>query len=100
MVFRIARHTNNIEEVTWFYKNILNFEVLGSFNNHDNYDGVFFWWKRLELAFTTSNEKAEHVFDDDDLLVFYPTTFISYNFIIKNIKKVNVVIYKAKKSFF
>ena len=41
MFLRVARHTNNIEKIEDFYINILDFECLGRFQNHNNYDGVF-----------------------------------------------------------
>ncbi len=81
MNFRIARHTNKIKKITAFYINILNLEILGSFTNHDNYDGVFIGKQNLDwhLEFTRSDELAEHQFDDDDILVFYPTKRNLYN---------------------
>lgn len=41
MVLRVARHTNNLEIIENFYVNILGFEKLGGFQNHNNYDGSF-----------------------------------------------------------
>ncbi|WP_231129612.1 hypothetical protein [Flavobacterium sufflavum] len=41
MHLRVARHTNNLETIENFYINILGFERLGGFNNHNNYNGVF-----------------------------------------------------------
>ncbi|WP_245856786.1 hypothetical protein [Lutibacter flavus] len=74
--FGIARHTDNLKLIISFYKNILNFEILGSFENHEKYDGVFLGIKGMSwhLEFTKSNERADHKFDDDDILVFYPKT--------------------------
>lgn len=73
MRFRVARHTNNIDSIINFYRNILGLEILGEFKNHDNYDGVFLGFKNKDwhLEFTVSDEKPIHNFDDDDLLVFY-----------------------------
>ena len=101
MNFRIARHTNKIKKITDFYINILNLEILGSFTNHDNYDGVFIGKGKLDwhLEFTTSDELAEHQFDDDDILVFYPTTRNLYDDIVENINTHKIKTYKAKNQF-
>jgi len=101
MNFRIARHTNKIKKITDFYINILNLEILGSFTNHDNYDGVFIGKGKLDwhLEFTTSDELAEHQFDDDDILVFYPTTRNLYDDIVENINTHKIKTYKAKNPF-
>ena len=92
MIFRFARHTNNLAGLIDFYVDILNFEVLGKFENHGSYDGVFLGKKNQNwhLEFTTSSEKAHHIFDDDDILVFYPETMSMYHQIISNIERKNV----------
>jgi hypothetical protein len=41
MTFRFARHTNDLERIKSFYITILGFELLGSFENHNGYDGIF-----------------------------------------------------------
>ena len=41
MTFRFARHTNDLEQIKSFYIAILGFELLGTFENHNGYDGVF-----------------------------------------------------------
>ena len=48
MHFRYARHSNNLAALTGFYTQILNFEVLGNFENHEAYDGVFLGKKDLD----------------------------------------------------
>lgn len=47
--------------------------MLGSFEEHSNYNGVFLGFPNSDwhLEFTESNEKADHRSDEDDLLVFY-----------------------------
>ncbi len=47
MNFRIASHPNKIKEISEFYINILNLEILSSFKNHNNYDGVFIGKKNI-----------------------------------------------------
>ena len=73
MTFRFARHTNDLEAIKSFYITILDFKLLGSFENHNNYNGVFLGFQNADwhLEFTVSNEKANHHFDEDDILVLY-----------------------------
>lgn len=72
MHFRYARHTQKIESLIYFYTSVLNFEVLGKFEKHDGYDGVFLGIKgeNWHLEFTQSEEKPISKFDEDDALVF------------------------------
>ena len=63
MQLRIARDTNKIEEIKIFYNTILNLEILGEFQKHDGYDGIFigkptFDW-HLEFTTTTQQEYDE-----------------------------------------
>lgn len=87
MNLRIARHTNNLEKIKSFYIDILGFELLGSFINHNNYDGIFIGKPDLDwhLEFTKSNDLANHTFDEDDILVFYPETILEYKALINNL---------------
>lgn len=73
MKFRIARHTNDLKNIISFYTEILGLDILGSFESHDGYDGVFLGLKNADwhLEFTRSKEAAQHISDEDDLLVFY-----------------------------
>lgn len=58
----------------------MGFERLGEFKNHDGYYGVFIGKKGADwhLEFTTSQDNANHKFDPDDLLVFYPESETEY----------------------
>jgi len=87
MVLRVARHTNNLEIIENFYVNVLGFENLGAFQNHNNYDGVFIGKSDLDwhFEFTQSNTKANHVFDEDDIIVLYPDTIKKYNDLVDSI---------------
>ncbi len=100
MTFRIARHTDNINQIAEFYTKILLFDVLGTFNNHQNYSGVFFGFQNTDwhFEFTESNTKANHKFDEDDLLVFYPKSK-SYQKIIQNIEQYKIKTYQAKNPY-
>lgn len=73
MKLRVARHTANLERITAFYRDSLALEVLGSFENHDTYNGVFLGLsgENWHLEFTASPEAPNHCPDEDDLLVFY-----------------------------
>jgi len=101
MEFRIARHTNNLELIKSFYINILGLELLGDFKNHSYYDGIFIGKPNLNwhLEFTQSKDKANHYFDDDDCLVFYPQTIIEYNSLIDTISNKNITFIKAKNPY-
>jgi catechol 2,3-dioxygenase-like lactoylglutathione lyase family enzyme len=70
---RVARHTANLEPIVSFYCDILGLEVLGRFEDHNGYDGIFLGLKDMgwHLEFTRSAEAPEHHPDEDDLLVFY-----------------------------
>lgn len=98
MNFRVARHTNNLEAIKFFYTTVLGFDILGSFENHDGYDGVFIGKKELDwhLEFTKSDEIIKFDFNEDDSLVFYPTSKEEYNKIIKSleINAINTIIAK------
>lgn len=87
MILRAARHTNDLARITAFYTELLGLDVLGSFRNHDGYDGVFLGLPGSDwhLEFTTSPHPAAHVFDADDLLVFYPTTRTAHEVLLARI---------------
>ena len=87
MDFRSARHTNSLEEIINFYTEIIGFDVIGEFKDHDGYDGVFLGIHGMSwhLEFTKSTDVTTHSFDPDDLLVFYPSTANEYEFIMNAI---------------
>lgn len=101
MKFRYARHTNNLQEITDFYTAVLNFKVLGSFENHDGYDGVFLGKEGLDwhLEFTSDNSEATHHFNEDDALVFYPTSREEYSNLLANFKAKKVNQFEPKNSY-
>lgn len=76
MKFRTARHTANLQRIIDFYCGILGLEILGKFDDHDGYDGIFLGRKETdwEIEFTVSHDLPEHQPDDDDLFVFYAAT--------------------------
>lgn len=101
MNFRFARHTHKIAEISKFYTEILGFEILGEFKNHEQYDGVFIGKINCDwhLEFTSSPDIPDHTFDEDDLIVFYPKTETEYKQIINNIEISDIEIKKAKNPY-
>ncbi|WP_343617627.1 VOC family protein [Flavobacterium sp.] len=87
MFLRVARHTNDLDKIEDFYVNILGFERLGDFQNHNNYDGIFIGKSGLDwhFEFTKSNKEARHTFDEDDVIVLYPKSISDYNELINKI---------------
>lgn len=101
MTLRVARHTDDLERIKSFYIDILGFEVLGSFENHDSYDGIFIGKADSDwhLEFTQSDQKAKHISDEDDILVFYPKTISEYNLLINNLKEHNISSITSKNTY-
>lgn len=101
MKFRVARHTNDLEAIKFFYITILGFEILGSFESHDSYDGVFIGKKDLDwhLEFTKSDEIVKFDFNEDDALVFYPTSKEEYHRIIKSLEINSICNITAKNPY-
>lgn len=101
MIFRNARHTNQLELLVEFYTQINGLEVLGRFENHSGYDGVFLGYPSADwhLEFTQSTEQVKHAFDEDDCLVFYPTTTSAFNAIFSTIKEKQITPIKAKNPY-
>lgn len=101
MQFRYARHTNNMSRLITFYTDILGLSVLGSFQDHDDYDGVFLGLKEHDwhLEFTTSGDEVDHQADEDDLLVFYRSSEEELNAIRKIAVKNNVPFRTSKNPY-
>ncbi|MDX5430656.1 MAG: VOC family protein [Bacteroidota bacterium] len=74
-----------MEPLQWFYTSVLGMEVLGSFQDHDGYDGIFIGLsgKDWHLEFTQNSDQPHQVWDEDDLLVFYPESVLQYQEILK-----------------
>ncbi len=101
MNFQFARHTSDLKPLIEFYTKILGLEILGEFKNHSNYDGVFIGKKSLSwhLEFTTNNTIIEHSFNEDDLIVFYPSTKEEYKLICDKVNLNNLPILIAKNPY-
>lgn len=101
MIFRFARHTNNLDQIKSFYIDVLGFELLGGFQNHNGYDGIFIG-KSVEnwhLEFTKSEEIVYFDFNEEDILVFYPKSKIEYDLIMNKIESAKIEFIKAKNPF-
>jgi catechol 2,3-dioxygenase-like lactoylglutathione lyase family enzyme len=71
---RIARPTDNAEALLRFYRDGLEFEVLGGFQDHAGFDGIFLGHRGwpYHLAFTTHRgHRAGKAPTEENLLVFY-----------------------------
>ncbi len=101
MIFRYARHTDNLEPLIEFYTKVIGLEVLGRFTNHSNYNGVFLGYSGMDwhIEFTESNERVNHYPDVDDLLVFYLNTSEHLNAIKKDANHVGAVLRKSKNPY-
>jgi hypothetical protein len=92
MFLRVARHTNNLEAIENFYVDVLGFEQLGGFQNHNNYDGLFIGKSGLDwhFEFTQSDSKAKLNFDEEDVIVLYPKIISDYNDLINKLIHHNI----------
>lgn len=79
---RIARPSRDFEAAARFYIEGLGFEMLGSFQGHEGFDGVIFghptWPYHLELTQNRLHPAAVAP-SDEDLLVFYFPYLPSWN---------------------
>jgi catechol 2,3-dioxygenase-like lactoylglutathione lyase family enzyme len=74
VTMRVARSTDRLEDVVQFYTQGLGFAVLGSFQDHDGFDGVMLGapGAPYHLEFTHERDNTVVVGDTrDNLLVFY-----------------------------
>jgi catechol 2,3-dioxygenase-like lactoylglutathione lyase family enzyme len=101
MKFRVARHTKDLQRMIFFYVDLIGLEVLGSFEAHDTYDGVFIGSKANDwhLEFTVSNEDPDHHFDEDDLLVFYCASEKDYMELTERLEAKGIQKVQAKNSY-
>lgn len=100
MKLRVARHTTDLQAILVFYRDILGLEVIGSFKDHSDYDGVFLGMADTSwhLEFTVSNEAPVHMPDEDDLLVFYVTEEV-YGTLTERLKIAGVPEVRAKNPY-
>jgi catechol 2,3-dioxygenase-like lactoylglutathione lyase family enzyme len=101
MKLRVARHTDNLEKIRSFYVDILGFEVLGQFEKHAGYDGIFIGKSGCDwhLEFTQSIEKANHRADEDDIMVLYPLNKPEYEAMIQKLSDNKIEFIPAKNPY-
>lgn len=101
MTFRFARHTNDLEQIKSFYLDILGFELLGGFENHNGYDGVFIGKssKNWHLEFTKSEDIVLFDFNEDDILVFYPNNKMEFDLVVNKVQSHKIEFIKAKNPY-
>ena len=101
MVFRYARHTNDLKKITDFYCRLIGFKKLGEFKNHSDYNGVFLGYPDSDwhLEFTESKDEADHHSDEDDLLVFYTRNVEEFEEIKHRLIKEGLHIKKSKNPY-
>ena len=73
-IMRVARPTDNLNEISRMYQQGLGFSVLGQFENHDGFDGIILGHINhpYHLEFTHHREtKVGGAPTSDNLLIFY-----------------------------
>ena len=86
---RIARATDHLQEVVSFYRDGFGFEVVGSFEDHDGFDGVMMGHPGLpyHLEFTQQrNHVAGRAPTEENLLVFYLPDFSDWQSAIERMR--------------
>ncbi|MBK8623973.1 MAG: hypothetical protein IPN79_20030 [Saprospiraceae bacterium] len=61
MNFRYARHTTDLQNITNFYTDVVGLSILGSFENHDGCDGIFFRVFRKGIGIEFTYRKINHI---------------------------------------
>lgn len=101
MKFRVARHTNNLSKIIDFYHGVIGLSILASFEDHDNYSGVFLGLvgEKWHLEFTQSDEITNHIPDEDDILVFYQDSYDAYQNLVEKVKANNIESINSKNPY-
>lgn len=71
---RVARPTDELESIVKMYRQGLDLDVLGSFRDHDGFDGVMLGNAGMEYHFEFTRQRSHPVGKaptQDNLLVFY-----------------------------
>lgn len=71
---RIARPTNRLSQIAQMYQDGLGFEILGSFDDHQGFDGVILGHQNHTYHLEFTHHRGTSVSDapsQDNLLVFY-----------------------------
>jgi catechol 2,3-dioxygenase-like lactoylglutathione lyase family enzyme len=71
---RIARATNRLADVVAFYRDVFDFEVIGSFEDHEGFDGVMLGRPDDDFHFEFTHERgaaSDLPESAENLIVFY-----------------------------
>lgn len=71
---RVARATDHIDEIVPFYRDGLGFEIIGSFTDHDGFDGVMLGHPGAQYHLEFTRQPGVTVGGaptEENLLVFY-----------------------------
>ena len=73
MRFRVARHTDNLEAVVAFYRDVVGFPEVGRFDDHAGYDGVILDvpGTQTHVEFTTGGGLEAAPPHPENLIVLY-----------------------------
>jgi catechol 2,3-dioxygenase-like lactoylglutathione lyase family enzyme len=86
---RIARPSRDLTAATEFYTHALGLEVIGSFADHDGFDGVMLghagWPFHLELTHSRGAPIAPRP-TDEDLLVFYLPDRVEWSAAVQRVR--------------
>jgi catechol 2,3-dioxygenase-like lactoylglutathione lyase family enzyme len=76
----MAYHTPDLEKIKRFYGQLLGLEVIGSFEDHEGFSGVFLGreGQTWHLEFTTSVDAEKAEVSTEALMVFYHETQADY----------------------
>lgn len=90
---RIARHTDQLEEVVRFYRDRVGLPEIGRFNDHDGYDGVFLEvpGTGAHLELTTGGGQQAPSPHPESLLVLYLDTQAEIDAITRRIAQAPVL---------
>ena len=101
MKLRVARHTTDLEAIKTFYHDVLGLEILGTFESHESYDGLFLGLKdqNWHLEFTVSDQVPDHKPDEDDLLVFYTDNEAAYDLLLEKFTAAGIESIEPKNSY-
>jgi catechol 2,3-dioxygenase-like lactoylglutathione lyase family enzyme len=93
MKIRIARHTDRLQEVVAFYRDLIGLRHTGGFQDHAGYDGAFFEvpGTESELEFTTGGEHSAPAPHPESVLVLYFDTPAEVEAIVQRIGQPDVV---------
>src|SRR6185295_6103092 len=87
---RVARPTDNLDDIVKFYRDGLGFTVLSGFTDHDGFDGVMLGHKGADyhLEFTRKlGQTAGRAPTEENLLVFYLPTDADWERAVDQMKR-------------